>query len=151
MVFYSSDATWVLTYTGLIDVSHLLLGHALDYRHAIDSYTSRNQDLHQYELSTEDWDTISMVTSWLKSFCSATTQMSTTKVPMLSTTHAIFHGLQDDIKNTIRNLPSIVSPSIKHGLVDVHTKLSDYYHKYDDSPFYTWAACKLFYHVYYIG
>ena len=87
-----------------------------------------------------------MVTSWLKSFHSTTTQMLTTKVLMLSTTHAIFCGLQDDIKNTIRNLPSIVSSSIKRGLADVHTKLSDYYHKYDDSPFYTWAACKLFYH-----
>lgn len=131
--------------------SHLLLGRALDYRNAIDSYTSRNRDLHQYELSTEDWDAISMVTSWLKSFHSATTQMSTTKVPMLSTTHAIFRGLQDDIKNIIRNLPSTVSPSIKCGLVDAHKKLSDYYHKYDDSPFYTWAACKWFYHIYYIN
>ena len=92
-----------------------------------------------------------MATSWLKSFCSATTQMLTTKVPMLSTTHAIFRGLQDDIKNTVCNLPLTVSPSIKHGLVDVHTKLSDYYHKYDDSPFYTWAAYKLFYHGYFIN
>ena len=90
MVFYSSDAMRVLTYTGLIDVSHLLLGCALDYWHAIDSYTSRNRDLHQYELSAEDWDAISMVTSWLKSFRSTTTQMLTTKVPMLSATHAIF-------------------------------------------------------------
>lgn len=83
-----------------------------------------------------------MVTSWLKSFCAATTQMSTTKVPMLSTTHAIFHGLQDDIKDIIRSLPASASPSIKFGLIDAHTKLSDYYHKYDESPLYTWAACK---------
>ena len=68
--------------------------------------------------------------------------MSTTKVPMLSTTHAIFHGLQDDIKDIIRSLPASASPSIKFGLIDAHTKLSDYYHKYDESPLYTWAACK---------
>ena len=83
-----------------------------------------------------------MVTSWLKSFRAATTQMSTTKVPMLSTTHAIFRGLQDDIKDIIRNLPATVSPSVKFGLLDAHRKLSDYYHKYDESPFYTWAARK---------
>ena len=83
-----------------------------------------------------------MVTSWLKSFHAATTQMSTTKVLMLSTTHAIFHGLQDDIKDIIHSLLASVSPSIKFGLIDAHMKLSDYYHKYDESPFYTWAACK---------
>ena len=82
-----------------------------------------------------------MVTSWLKSFRAATTQMSTTKVPMLSTTHAIFHGLHDDIKDIICSLPASVSPSIKFGLIDAHMKLSDYYHKYDELPFYTWAAC----------
>jgi hypothetical protein len=87
-----------------------------------------------------------MVTSWLKSFHATTTQMSTTKVPMLSTTHAIFRGLQDDIKDILRRLPATVSPSLKYGLIDAHTKLSDYYHKYDESPFYTWAACKQLLH-----
>ncbi|KAF8233050.1 hypothetical protein L208DRAFT_1268961, partial [Tricholoma matsutake] len=105
----------------------------------------RNHDLHQCELSGKDWDLISIVTSWLKSFCAATTQMSTTKVPMLSTTNVIFHGLQDNIKDissSIHSLPASMSPSIKFGLIDAHTKLSDYYHKYDESPFYTWAVCK---------
>lgn len=60
---------------------------------------------------------------------------------MLSTTHAIFRGLQEDIKEILRSLPAHVSPSIKRGLIDAHTKLSHYYHKYDESPFYTWAAC----------
>ena len=129
-------------------MSHLQLGRALDYQHAIDSYASRNRDLHRYELSNDDWDSISMVTSWLKSFHTATTQMSTTKVPMLSTTHAIFRGLQDDIKDILRHLPAAVSPSLKSGLVDAHMKLSDYYHKYDESPFYTWAACKRLSHCF---
>jgi len=71
-------------------------------------------------------------------------QMSTTKVPMLSMAHAIFWGLQEDIKGILRSLPATVSSHIKHGLIDVHTKLSDYYHKYDESPFCTWAACTWF-------
>ncbi len=36
-----------------------------------------------YELSDEDWEAISMVTDWLKQFRLATTEMSTTKTPML--------------------------------------------------------------------
>ena len=60
---------------------------------------------------------------------------------MLSTTHAIFHGLQDDIKGILHNLPDSVSPQIKLGLTDMHSKLSDYYYQYNMSPFYTWAAC----------
>jgi hypothetical protein len=51
-----------------------------------------------FELSNMDWESIKLVTSWLKSFRAATTEMSATKVPILSTTHAIFRGLQDDIK-----------------------------------------------------
>ena len=32
-------------------------------------------------------------------------------------------------------------PRIKASLLEAHRKLSDYYYKYDQSPFYTWAAC----------
>jgi len=59
---------------------------------------------------------------------------------MLSTTHAIFRGLQDDIKNILYDLPNSVSPKIKLGLMEAHRKLSDYYYQFDASPFYTWAA-----------
>jgi hypothetical protein len=59
---------------------------------------------------------------------------------MLSTTHAVFRGLQDEIKDILRNLPNSVSLSIKMGLTDAYRKLSDYYYEYDASPFYTWAA-----------
>jgi len=93
------------------------------------------------ELSNADWGSIKLVVSWLKSFRSATTEMSATKSPMLSTTHAIFWGLQDDIKNIIQSLPDSVSPKIKLGLTDVHCKLSNYYYQYNTLPFYTWAAC----------
>jgi hypothetical protein len=117
------------------------VGRALDYRETIDSFVSRNKDLHALELSNADWDSIKLVASWLKSFRSATTEMSATKTPMLSTTHAIFRGLQDDIKDILRSLPNSVSPKIKLGLTDAHRKLSDYYYQFDASPFYTWAAC----------
>jgi len=118
------------------------IGWALDYRNTIDSFVSRKKDLHTFELSDSDWESIMLVTSWLKSFQSATTEMSATKIPMLSTMHTIFWGLQDDIKNILHNLPNSVSPKIKLGLMDAHHKLSDYYYQYDASPFYTWAACK---------
>ncbi|KAF8808967.1 hypothetical protein BYT27DRAFT_7038267, partial [Phlegmacium glaucopus] len=80
-------------------------GQALDYCNTIDSFVSRNKDLHAFKLSEGDWESIMLVTSWLKSFQSTTTEMSATKIPMLSTTHAIFRGLQDDIKNILCNLP----------------------------------------------
>jgi hypothetical protein len=117
------------------------VGRALDYHDTIDSFVSRNKDLHALELSNADWESIKLVALWLKSFRSATTEMSTTKYPMLSTTHAIFRGLQDDIKDILRSLPNSVSPRIKLGLTDTHRKLSNYYYQYDTSPFYTWAAC----------
>lgn len=59
--------------------------------------------------------------------------MSATKAPVLSTTLAIFHGLQDDIKTILCNLATNVSPAIKKGLLDAHEKLSEYYYKYNES------------------
>jgi len=100
------------------------VGRALDYHDTIDSFVSRNKDLHALELSNADWESIKLVALWLKSFRSATTEMSTTKYPMLSTTHAIFRGLQDDIKDILRSLPNSVSPRIKLGLTDAHRKFS---------------------------
>lgn len=48
---------------------------------------------------------IAQVASWLKAFRSATTEMSRTKEPMISTIHAIFRGLQDHVKDIFKNLP----------------------------------------------
>ena len=142
MGIHPSDASYVIILLlawvpGLWDV-----GRALDYRNTIDSFVSRNKDLHALELSNANWESIKLVASWLKSFRFVTTEMSTTKSPMLSTTHAIFRGLQDEIKDILRSLPNSVSPKIKLGLTDAHRKLSDYYYQYNVSPFYTWAACK---------
>jgi len=85
------------------------------------------------------WMSIDLVSSWLKSFHSATMQMSTTKVPMLSMHMLSFGDSKRISKGILRSLPATVSSHIKHGLIDVHTKLSDYYHKYDESPFCTWG------------
>jgi hypothetical protein len=59
---------------------------------------------------------------------------------MLSSTHAIFRGLQDQLKAILTELPDRTSPQLILGLTDAYTKLSDYYYKYDESPLYTWAA-----------
>lgn len=61
---------------------------------------------------------------------------------MLSTTHAIFRGLQEDLRDTLGALPDAVSPSLKKGLMDAHLKLSDYYYKIDESPYYLWSSRK---------
>jgi hypothetical protein len=45
---------------------------------------------------------------------------------MLSSTHAIFRGLQDHLRGILRDLPDSIDPSIKEGLLSSHEKLSDY-------------------------
>jgi hypothetical protein len=120
------------------------LGRALDYRQSVHSFVHSHTDLWPQLLSDEEWHTIDLVTTWLKSFRSATTQMSATRTPMLSTTHAIFRGLQEELCNTIRSLPKgTTSPRLIKGLTDAHRKLSDYYHTFDESPFYIWSSRKL--------
>ena len=120
------------------------LGHALDYRQSVNSFVHLHTDLWPQLLSDEEWHTIDLVTTWLKSYRSATAQMSATKTPMLSMTHAIFRGLQEELRDTIWSLPKgTTSPWLIKGLTDAHCKLSDYYHTFDDSPFYIWSSCKL--------
>ncbi len=119
---------------------HICVGHALDYRDIVDEFVSFICDFHGKELLTlKDWNVIELVTSWLKAFRVATTEMSTTQCPMLSTMHTVFHGLQSHLCELLDN----ITPQIKTGLIDAHRKLSDYYYKYDESPLYTWAAYKL--------
>ncbi|KAK0238776.1 hypothetical protein EDD85DRAFT_950996 [Armillaria nabsnona] len=120
------------------------IGRALDYRDVVNEFVSSIHDFQDEELITsEDWDPIELVTSWLKAFHVATTAMSTTQHPILSTTHTIFCGLQSHLHDILCDLPDDISPQIKSGLVDAHRKLSDYYYKYDKSPLYTWAAHEL--------
>jgi hypothetical protein len=89
-----------------------------------------------------DWEAISLVAGWLKAFRSATTEMSRTSKPMISTVHAIFRGLQDHVRDILRELPDTALPQLREGLVAAHQKLSEYYYRSDESPYYTWAASK---------
>ncbi|KAG2110194.1 hypothetical protein BD769DRAFT_1365184 [Suillus cothurnatus] len=94
----------------------------------------------QYELSDADWARIELIMQWLKSFHPATTQMSTTKCPMLSSAHAIFHGLQESFQEDLAELPDSAPVKLWSALTSAHCKLSDYYFKVDESPFYVWAS-----------
>lgn len=94
-----------------------------------------------------DWDAIATVADWLYNFRSATSQMSTTSRPMLSSTHSTFRGLERTIKVKLRSLPDDAPAELVEGLAQAHRKLSDYYYKYDQSPFYIWAACT-YYHIF---
>jgi hypothetical protein len=112
----------------------------MDYRTVLDDFVAKNRELRKHELQDEDWEAIALVAQWLKSFRSATTQMSTTKRPMLSSTHAIFRGLQDSLADSLRSLPNDTPTLLRRALLNVHRKLSDYYGKSDESPYYTWAS-----------
>lgn len=59
---------------------------------------------------------------------------------MLSSTHAIYHGLQDLLHTSLSTLPENTPSRLKLGLARAHRKLSDYYNKIDDSQYYTWAS-----------
>ncbi|KIJ35234.1 hypothetical protein M422DRAFT_262618 [Sphaerobolus stellatus SS14] len=65
--------------------------------------------------------------------------MSATKKPILSSTHAVFKGLQDDILTFITGLPKTATLQLHTALLDSHCKLSDYFHMFDKSPYYIWA------------
>lgn len=101
-----------------------------------------NKDLRDLELSEDEWSSIRLVASWLEKFRDATTQMSATHQPMLSHTHAIFRGLQEHLRGSLQTLPSGIDLCIRNGLVAAHEKLSEYYYRFDQSPFYIWAARK---------
>jgi hypothetical protein len=109
----------------------------------IDNFICQNEDLSNLVLTKAEWESIMQVAGWLKAFWSATTQMSMMKQSMLSTTHAILHGLQDEVHDDLCSLPDLTSLMIKDGLLAVHQKLSEYYYHFDLSPFYIWAACDL--------
>jgi len=120
--------------------THQMLRQALDHRGIIDDFVAKTKELRHLELSADDWEAIALVTQWLKTFRSATTQMSSTKHSMLSSTHAIFRGLQESVHDFIKDLPSDSPPHLRVALLNCHRKLSDYYYKFDESPYYVWAG-----------
>ena len=79
-------ATDFITYTKCT----LSPGHGIQYHKVIEHFVAVNKDLHAFELTDDDWEAISLIAQWLKSFCSATVQMSATKKPMFSSKLAIF-------------------------------------------------------------
>lgn len=129
-------------YFSSLDDNLDLVGQAIDHCAVIDDFVAKNKDLQKYELQDEDWDAIILIAHWLKAFWSATTQMSTTKWPMLSWIHPIFCGLQDSLTDSLCKLPDNINPKLRVGLVKAHQTLSDYYGKFDELPYYTWALCK---------
>ncbi|KAF8808648.1 hypothetical protein BYT27DRAFT_7030284, partial [Phlegmacium glaucopus] len=90
---------------------------------------------HDFEPDVAEWEAISLVAHWLRAFCSATTNMSTTKKPMISTVHAIFCGLQVISR---RFWTYTALPQLGEGLLAAHQNLSEYYYISDESPCYTW-------------
>jgi len=76
----------------------------MDYHSVLDDFIAKNKEICKHELQDEDWEAIALVAQWLKSFQSATTQISTMKCPMLSWTHAMFHGLQDSLADSLHSL-----------------------------------------------
>jgi len=112
----------------------------LDFSKEIDDFVGCHRDLRALELDPADWDAISQVSGWLEYFRAATTEMSRTKEPMLSTVHAIFRGLQEHIRSILQDLPDKAPTQLRTGLTEAHRKLSDYYYRSDESPYYTWAA-----------
>ncbi|KAJ7726132.1 hypothetical protein B0H16DRAFT_1332363 [Mycena metata] len=121
-------------------------GRALDFRKAILNYVNENEDLAAHSLSPTEWGALKQVTDWLKAYRHATTAMSATKQPMLSTTHGVFRWLQSELKRAISELPTSADPALLDGLVAAHLKLSDYFTKFDESRYYSWATREFFSH-----
>ncbi|KAE9386398.1 hypothetical protein BT96DRAFT_788678, partial [Gymnopus androsaceus JB14] len=125
-------------------LTHQMLSHALQYRAPINVFIDTHNDLHGSEPFRRDWESIAIVWLLTRNFRSATSQMSTTSKPMLSSTHSTFCGLQCMLKEKLKQLPQDAPPKPVQGLMEAHQKLSDYYYKYDHSPFYIWATCHPF-------
>jgi hypothetical protein len=144
VVLNPSDVVWVFDISSwFANLTVSIVGHALDHQEIIDDFVAKMKDLCHLELSTEDWDAIRLITQWLKTFWSTTMQMSLMKCSTLSSTHAIFCGLQESVHGFIWDLPNDAPPHFRAALLSCHQKLSDYYYKFDESPYYVWGGCKL--------
>ncbi|OAX31085.1 hypothetical protein K503DRAFT_815280, partial [Rhizopogon vinicolor AM-OR11-026] len=58
----------------------------------------------------------------------------------LSSTQAIFRGLQESLQDSLHKLPDNTPPRLKDSLIKAHHKLSDYYTKFDKSPLCVWSS-----------
>ena len=111
---------------------------ALERKVAIDSFLAKRSDLRHLELGPVEWKTIELVSTWLWLFRSATEEMSSSKNVTLSRVHKVFRSLQDHIKSLLSNLIDSAPPALRIG--NAHTKLSDYYTYFDQSPYYIWSC-----------
>ncbi|KAJ8515596.1 hypothetical protein ONZ45_g6994 [Pleurotus djamor] len=132
MLILDSKTRWSST--------HYMLRRALHLKNVLNDFLWKNRDLRAYKLSDKQWDAIEVVNKWLDSFHVASVQMSSTLAPMLSTTLAMFRGLQEDLREIIASLPESAPRVLRDSLVASHLKLSQYYTKIDESPYYTWAS-----------
>jgi hypothetical protein len=121
-------------------MAHNSQDRAIKYRTAITSFIAANRDLKGSQMTVEDWDAIILISERLFIFRCATSERPRTSRPMLSSTHSTFRGLQKKLKEKLAALPEETDPEPVQGLTDARRKLSDYYYKYDQSPFYIWAA-----------
>lgn len=122
----------------------LLEGRALDYKKSISDFVSKNREFCPWELSDEDWKAIELVEDWLCCYREATVSMSATKHATLLSTHAIFKGVQDSLRTSMRAILCGSPPQLLNGLKAAHLKLADYFTKFDASPLYVWSCCECF-------
>jgi hypothetical protein len=112
---------------------------ALLYRDAVERYA---QGRKMPVPDENDWKAIETVCSWLKIFRDATTQMSSRDKTTISSVFGVFLGLQNHIRQLLRQSASSMPDDLRDGLLDAHEKLAEYFKKSDASPYYMWAACK---------
>ncbi|KAJ8495678.1 hypothetical protein ONZ45_g12768 [Pleurotus djamor] len=120
--------------------THYMLRRVIHLKAVLNDFVAKNRDLRSYELSDSQWNAIEIVAKWLNYFHAASIQMSSTSAPMLSTTLAMFRGLQEHLREILATLPDNAPKVLRDSLVASHLKLSEYYTKIDESPFYTWAS-----------
>ncbi|KAJ8509204.1 hypothetical protein ONZ45_g8603 [Pleurotus djamor] len=120
--------------------THYMLRRALHLKAVLKDYVAKNKELRGDELSDRQWNAIEIVDKWLKYFHSASIQMSSTSAPMLSTTLAMFRGLQEHLRGILAALPDDAPQVLRDSLAASFLKLSEYYAKIDESPDYTWAS-----------
>jgi hypothetical protein len=97
--------------------------------------------LRRFELSSDEWEAIRIVSLWLATFQQATTIMSSSKASSsLSQVLAAFLGLRDSIVHNMEDIPQGTHEELRRGLVEARGKLTDYLTKLSSSPYYMWAA-----------
>ncbi|TBU51222.1 hypothetical protein BD310DRAFT_910797 [Dichomitus squalens] len=106
--------------------THQMLRRSCTYHEVIDKFVTNpvNRDLRHLEISFEEWEAIAIVTKWLRLYRDATVDI----------------GLQEHLRECIRELPESTPRPLRDGLINAHYKLSDYSYLFEGSPFYTWAS-----------